>query len=159
MNSEQAGQKVKRIVRLLATDIDGNLPLERALRKIKGISFMFSKAICNLSGIDPKMKIGLLGEDELKKVENLINNPTFPKWLLNRRRDLETGRDIHLVGSKLDFKKREDIDMLRKMRAYRGVRHQFGLPVRGQRTRTSFRTHKSVGVRRKEARKPAAERK
>jgi hypothetical protein len=35
------------------------------------------------------------------------------------------------------------------MRAYKGVRHELGQPVRGQRTRSSFRTQKTVGVARK----------
>jgi small subunit ribosomal protein S13 len=46
---------------------------------------------------------------------------------------------------------------MRKMRSYKGVRHQLGQPVRGQRTRSTFRTSKrAVGVMKKSAAKPAA---
>ena len=147
---------VKKIVRLLATDLDGELTVRRALMKIKGIGFMFSRAICKISGIDPEKKIGSLDEGELKRLENCIRNPTaeanFPKWLLNRRKDMETGGYIHLVGSALDLRTREDINLLKRIKSYRGIRHELGLPVRGQRTRSSFRTQRTVGVTKKTAR-------
>jgi len=146
----------KRIVRLLATDIDGRLSVGRALRKVKGVGFMFSHAVCLSVGVDPNKKVGLLGESELKTIEKYFKdlnqgNITVPKWMLNRRRDAETGENVHLIGSTLDFRKREDINTMKRIRAYRGVRHELGLPVRGQRTRTSFRKNKTVGVSRKKA--------
>jgi small subunit ribosomal protein S13 len=147
---------VKRIVRLLATDLDGELNVGRALKKIKGIGFVFSRAICTISGIAPEKKIGTLSEEELKKLEDCIKNPAeLPKWLLNRRKDWESGIDAHLVGSSLDLRKREDINLLKRIRSYRGIRHELGLPVRGQRTRSSFRTQKTVGVTKKTARMQA----
>ena len=151
-------QPVKRIVRLLATDIDGNLSVERALRKIKGISFMFSRAVCIKSDVDRKKKIGLVTEAELKNLERIIKTHEMPAWMVNRRKDLETGKDLHVVMSDLDLKRREDINLLKRMHSYKGVRHELGQPVRGQRTRSSFRTSKSVGVSRKKiiaAAKPA----
>ena len=147
---------VKKIVRLLATDLDGELTVRRALRRVKGIGFMFSRAICKISGVDPEKKIGSLNEEELKKLENCVKNPTaegnFPKWLLNRRKDMESGKYIHLVGSALDLRTREDINLLKRIRSYKGIRHELGLPVRGQRTRSSFRTQRTVGVTKKTAR-------
>lgn len=141
--------ETRKIVRLMATDIDGSLPVGRALRKIKGISFMFSNALCVHIGIDKRKKVGDLNEEEVKIIENAIKGPGFVPWLFNRRKDFDTGKDAHVVGSELDLKKREDINFLKKMRAYRGIRHEFGLPVRGQRTRSSFRTQKTVGVAKK----------
>lgn len=143
---------VKKIVRLLATDIDGELTIGRALRKIKGIGFTFGRAICTVSGIDPEKQIGSLSEDELKKLENCIKAAELPKWILNRRKDMESGEDIHLVGSNLDLRTREDINLLKRIRSYKGIRHELGLPVRGQRTRSSFRTQRTVGVTKKSAR-------
>ncbi len=142
-------QEIRRIVRILTTDIDGSLNVERALRRIKGVSFMFSKSVCIATGIDPRKKVGTLGENEIKTLENFIKNPHLPAWMLNRRKDPETGETLHLTMANLDLKKRDDINMLRKMRAYKGIRHELGQPVRGQRTRSSFRTSKSVGVSRK----------
>jgi small subunit ribosomal protein S13 len=62
---------------------------------------------------------------------------------------MDTGKDVHVVGSKLAISLREDVNTLRKIRAYRGIRHESGLPVRGQRTKSSFRTGGTLGVRRK----------
>jgi len=139
----------RRIVRILTTDIDGSLSVERALRRIKGVSFMFSKSVCTATGIDGKRKVGLLNEAEVKTLEGFIKKPTLPRWMLNRRKDPESGDDTHLTMADLDFRKREDINTLRRIRAYKGIRHELGQPVRGQRTRSSFRTQKTVGVSRK----------
>jgi len=64
-------------------------------------------------------------------------------------RDLETGEDLHLVGPDLKFTREQDVKMMIKIKSYRGVRHMFGLPVRGQRTKSSFRKGRTVGVVRK----------
>ncbi len=141
--------EARKIVRLMEADVDGALSTERALRKIHGISFMFSRAICTSAGIDRRKKIGELSEEEIKRLEGTIRNPQFSVWLFNRRKDVETGNDMHAVSSALALKKREDINFLKRMRAYRGIRHELGLPVRGQRTRSSFRTQKTVGVAKK----------
>ncbi|MDI6721030.1 MAG: 30S ribosomal protein S13 [Candidatus Aenigmarchaeota archaeon] len=154
--------ETRKIVRIFSTDINGELGIERALRRVKGIGFMFSRDVCVALGIDGKRKVGTMSPDEVKRIESFIRQPTFPGWMLNRRKDIETGRDIHAVMAELDLKKREDINMLKKMRAYRGIRHEFGLPVRGQRTRSSFRTQKTVGVSKKRAqaqRAPPAQKK
>lgn len=145
----EAKQETRRIVRIMTTDIDGSLNVERALRRIKGISFMFSKSVCTATGIDARKKVGTLNESEIKTLESFIKNPQLPAWMQNRRKDPETGETSHLTMSGLDLKRRDDINLLRKMRAYKGIRHELGQPVRGQRTRSSFRTSKSVGVQRK----------
>jgi len=139
----------RRIVRIMSTDVDGNLPVGRALRKIKGIGFMFSNAICTATKIDRKIKVGNLSEAEVKQLEAFITNPKLYAWLLNRRKDPETGKDLHVTMAELDLKKREDINLLKRIKVYRGVRHELGQPVRGQRTRSSFRTQKTVGVSKK----------
>ena len=141
--------ETRKIIRLLSTDIDGNLGLQRAMRKIKGLSFMFSRNTCIALGLDGKRKVGTLSDEELKHIESFVKNPTFPQWMLNRRKDIETGKDLHIVMSDLELKKREDINLLRRIKSYKGVRHELGQPVRGQRTRSSFRTQKTVGVSKK----------
>jgi small subunit ribosomal protein S13 len=146
----------RRIVRFLATDLDGNMRVDAALRRIKGINFMLSNAVCLATKIDARKKIGTLNDSELKTLENAIKNPAFPPWMLNRRKDAESGNDVHLVGSDLDLRKRDDINFMKRIRSYKGVRHEFGLPVRGQRTRSSFRTQKTVGVSKKGAKQAAA---
>mgnify|MGYP001603310734 FL=1 len=149
----EAKSEVRNMVRLMATDIAGRLHVINALRKIKGISFMFSHAICTNTGINPRAKIGSLNDNDLKTLENAIKSPSLPGWMLNRRKDIETGSNMHLIGTQIDLMRREDINLMRRMRSYKGVRHQMGQPVRGQRTRSSFRTSKrAVGVMKKAAR-------
>jgi len=151
MKTPDAKSEGKRIVRILATDIDGAMPLERALRKIKGISFMFARATCIATGTDGKKKIGIMSEQDIKAIEEFIKQPKLPQWMLNRRKDPEAGTDMHLTMSSLDLRRREDINTMKRMRSYKGIRHESGQPVRGQRTRSTFRTQKSVGVAKKKA--------
>lgn len=89
--------------------------------------------------------------DSQKTSPTSDSSSSFPSWLLNRRKDVETGENSHLSGVALDLKKREDINRLRKIKSYKGFRHELGLPVRGQRTRSSFRRNKTVGVSKKKA--------
>jgi small subunit ribosomal protein S13 len=150
----------KKLVRFMEAVLDGNLASERALRNIKGIGHSFSKVVCYTAGIDPKKKLGDLSPDELASLEKHIRNPEMPAWMINRRKDPETGKNIHLVGNTLDFSRREDINVMKRMRSYKGIRHEQGQPVRGQRTRSTFRTKKTVGVMKKAAKqaaKPKAE--
>ena len=146
-------QEERKIVRLLAADLDGKLSVIRALRKIKGVSFMVSNTICTVTNTDPRKKVGLLSEVEIKNLENVMSNldKHAPDWMLNRRKDRETNINMHLFSTALDLKKRDDINIMKKMHSYRGIRHELGLPVRGQRTRSSFRTQKTVGVTKKKA--------
>ena len=147
-------ESIKGIVRISNFDIFGNKTIYNGLRKIKGVSFMLSNAICNNLNLDKDRKIGTLNEEEIKKIESLIEHPDkFPIWLLNRRKDFETGKDLHLTGSKLTLSKEFDIKKLKRIKSYRGLRHAIGQPVRGQRTRSHFRTGTSVGVQRKAAAK------
>lgn len=145
----------RRIVRIAATDIDGALPTGAALRRVRGISFMFANAICRSTGIDGKRAIGSLTDKELEMLQTFISNqataPVVPKWMLNRRKDPESGADGHIVGTTLTFRQREDINFMKRIRCRRGIRHELGLPVRGQRTRSTGRKGRGVGVMRKAA--------
>ncbi len=142
-------QKIKAIIRIANTDIDGNKDIYMALRKIRGISFMFSNAVCNYLNLEKKRKVGTLEEKEIKDIEGLIDNPKFPEWMLNRRKDYETGENKHLTGSKLRLTHDFDLKRLRKIKSYRGLRLAHGLTVRGQKTRSHFRKGRSVGVQKK----------
>lgn len=152
-------KELKVVVRVAGTDLDGEKPLIHSITKIKGISYSMAKAICNASGFDPKIKLGALSEKDIEKLEEVIKDPAkfgVPTYLFNRRKDLESGKDLHLVGTDLDIAKKFDIQRLINLKTYKGIRHMYGLPVRGQRTRSSFRKGRTVGVMRKAAKQAAA---
>jgi len=149
---ERGKEDARTLVRVAATDLDGERPVEIALKRVKGISQMMSNAICTVSGIDCSRKIGSLSEAEIQKLEEIIKDPMkfgVPVWAVNRRRDIMTGADMHLTGPDLDMTTKFDVQRMVDMKSYKGVRHMLGLPVRGQRTRSSFRKGRVVGVIRK----------
>jgi small subunit ribosomal protein S13 len=155
MAKKEADDKgLKNIVRVLETNLDGSKPVGLAIGRIKGVSFMLANAISLKFGASGK-KVGDLSEDEIKKLEDIIGSPQkhgIPSWMMNRRGDPELGEDRHLTVSTLDFTRTMDINEMKKKKSYRGVRHIQNLPVRGQRTRGSFRRGKVVGVSKKKAR-------
>lgn len=136
----------KRIVRILSKDIEGGANLYTGLTKIKGVSWAISNAMCKKLKIDKKRKIGSLTEEELKEITDFLKNPSIPEYMLNRRQDFETGKNLHLASSDLDLKKETDLKRLKKIKSYRGIRHAANLPLRGQRTKAHFRKNKQKGV-------------
>jgi small subunit ribosomal protein S13 len=135
-----------RIVRILSKDIEGNMTLYAGLTKIKGISWAFANAICHVLGLDKNKKIGSLTEAEIKKITDFVKNPNLPNYIINRRKDRDTGEDKHLVGTDLELRKEFDIKRLKQIKSYRGFRHSSGLPMRGQRTKGNFRKNRKKGV-------------
>jgi small subunit ribosomal protein S13 len=150
------------IVRIANTDLDGKRQLIIGLQKIKGISFMMANAYCTILGMDQTRRIGDLSEQEASRLDSLIKSKKpagVPSWLLNRKKDIETGEDMHLVGADLTFTHENDIRQLKKIKCYRGIRHIQGAPVRGQRTRSNFRKNKGkvASVKRSVVAKAASE--
>jgi len=140
------------IVRIAATDVDGDLKTIYGLAEVKGVGISLANAVCRVLGLDPDMKIGYLTDEEIQKIESVIANPAkygIPEWMLNRRKDYATGQNIHLVGADLIYYVRQDIEREKKIKSWRGVRHALGLKVRGQRTRTTGRTGITVGVKKR----------
>ena len=145
-------REFRHIVRVTDTDINGTLKVGYALTKIKGVNISLANAILKKAGVNPEIRLGLLSEEQVKKIEDVLLNPAkygIPSWLLNRRKDLETGKDLHLLSSDLVLRTKMDIDLMKKIKSWKGYRHAYGLKVRGQRTRTTGRTGKTVGVSKK----------
>lgn len=134
------------LIRILGADIPGNKKVVVGLTRIKGISWTFSNAVCSVLKIDKEKRIQDLSEKEREQITEFVKNPKLPGFLLNRRRDIEGGEDKHLIGTDLDLQKEFDIKRQRKIKSYRGWRHAFGQPVRGQRTKSHFRKNKTIGV-------------
>lgn len=79
-------------------------------------------------------------------------NPTqykIPGWFLNRQKDIVDGKDGQTLANGVDSKLRDDLERLKKIRAHRGLRHYWGLRVRGQHTKTTGRRGRTVGVSKK----------
>ena len=111
--------------------------------------------------LNKNKKIEELSEDEIKKIQDFIKNPQLPIFMINRRKDYDSGENKHLHGADLDLQVEFDIKRLKKIKAYKGIRHSTGQPVRGQRTKSHFRTNSrktgAVGVtKKKEAPKAKA---
>jgi len=148
----------RHILRITDTDVDGTLKATYALTKIKGISLSLANAILKKAGVNPDTRAGFLTEVDVEKIEEIIGEPTkfgLPRWLLNRRKDLETGKDTHLIGADLALRTKTDIEQMKEMKSWRGYRHAYGLKVRGQRTKTTGRSGKALGVKKKAIMRPA----
>jgi len=154
-------QEIKDLVRIANTDMNGAKNIVYALNNVKGVGIMLAHAIVKMSGISMTKKAGELTEQELNKIESAIKDPMsigIPAWMVNRRKDPETGKDIHMTTADLTYSVENDIKMMKKIKSYKGVRHTLGGPVRGQKTRSNFRKNKGkvLGVRRAPAAKAAA---
>ncbi len=153
MADEQNAPNFKHLVRIANTDLAGNKPIAYALRRIRGVGFMYANMACRLANIEPLTKTGMLNDKDIATLEAIITKPLLhdvPAWFFNRRKDYETGEDKHLLGPTIKFVQDNDVRRLQKIRAYRGLRHAAGLPTRGQRTRSNFRKNKgkTLGVQR-----------
>lgn len=145
-------ESFKHIVRIAGTDCDGSKKVVYGLAQVKGVGVNLARAIVNMLGIDPEMRLGYLSDDQVKKIEEVLSNPVehgIPPWMVNRQKDLETGKYLHLIGADLVLTQRADIERMIKMKCWKGVRHSLGLKVRGQRTRTTGRKGITVGVKRR----------
>ena len=137
------------IIRIAGNDIPGEKKVIVGLTQIKGVGYMFANTILNVLKLNPNQRMGYLSSEQIKSIENIIKNPSesnFPSWFLNRRRDVETGEDKHLITSDVAFTIRNDIEREKTSGSWRGIRHMFGLKVRGQRTRCTGRKGGAVGV-------------
>lgn len=95
---------------------------------------------------------GEITSEELERIVTIIQNPTqykIPTWFLNRQRDIVDGKDSQVLANGMDSKLREDLERLKKIRAHRGLRHYWGLRVRGQHSKTTGRRGRTVGVSKK----------
>ena len=109
--------------RLLGVEIPDNKPAYISLTYLYGVGQPTARELCHKAGIDPQKRARDLGEDELGRLAALLERDYVVEGPLRRR-------------------VQQDINRLRDIRCYRGIRHRLGLPVRGQRTRTNARTRK-----------------
>jgi small subunit ribosomal protein S13 len=109
--------------RILGVDIPNDKKARISLRYIYGVGPYLAEEICGRAGIDPDKRARDLTEDEVAKLAKLLE-------------------DDYVVEGQLRRQVQQNINRLRDINCYRGLRHRKGLPVRGQRTRTNARTRK-----------------
>ena len=122
------------MARILGVDIPGEKRIDISLRYIYGIGPTNSTAILERAGIDPAVRAKDLNEQQLSQIVHAIQEG---KYVIEGDLRREIGMNLK---------------RLQGIKAYRGIRHLRGLPVRGQRTSTNARTRKgprkTVGVQR-----------
>jgi len=146
-------REFQHIIRFAGADIKGAQPVTYALTNVKGVGIKLANAIIEKSGLTPETRMGFLSSNDVEKIEDIIKNPVkygIPVWLLNRQKDVETGKDIHLLGTDLIVQNKSDIDQMKMIRSWKGFRHSYGLKVRGQRTKSTGRKGKAMGVKKKQ---------
>ena len=136
-----------------------------ALTEIKGVGRRYANLVCKKADVDLNKRCvclssgstnlctnpsaGELNSDELERIVTIMQNPAqfkIPTWFLNRQRDLTDGKDSHVLSNAIDQKLRDDTERLKKIRSHRGLRHHWGLRVRGQHTKTTGRRGKVVAT-------------
>jgi small subunit ribosomal protein S13 len=150
--TEKAPDKdIRYFVRIRNTDLDGTRSVQIALTKIPGIGRITARAISRLAKVDPLGVMGKLDDAGVDRLRQVVEDygPRVPRWMLNRPADIYTGEGRHLLSTDVLIGKEDDVNRMRKIRCYRGIRHETGQKVRGQRTKSTGRTGTTVGVKRK----------
>ena len=111
--------------RIAGVDIPKNKQVWVSLQYIYGIGATLSRKILAQAGITAETKVDDLTDDELSRLREVIDKEQKVEGELRKAVDLNIKRLIE-IGS------------------YRGIRHRYGLPVRGQRTRTNARTRRGT---------------
>jgi small subunit ribosomal protein S13 len=121
--------------RIAGIDLPDHKKIRFALRYVYGIGPERADEILQLANVNPDTRARDLTSDEVNKIQRLV--------------------DKYPVEGNLRRIVNENIDRLKRTKAYRGLRHQAGLPSRGQRTRTNGRTkrgaRRTIGAMTKEA--------
>ncbi|MEC8404495.1 MAG: 30S ribosomal protein S13 [Verrucomicrobiota bacterium] len=112
--------------RILGVDIPANKKLVFALRYIYGIGPTRAQAIVAEAGFDADRRAGDLSEEELNQLSTIVADKQY------------------IVEGDLRREVTANLKRLSAIRSWRGIRHQRGLPVRGQRTKTNARTRKGA---------------
>ena len=148
------------LLRVIGTSIEGHRPIAFGLSQIRGVGRRLAQAVIEIArredpSIDPRMRIGMLSEAQQENLVKIIKDPVahgIPVWMVNRQKDLRTGENRHISGTDLELMMKFDIDRMKRTRSWKGIRHMYGLKVRGQRTRTTGRRGLVVGFYRAKAR-------
>jgi len=144
-------EEIRYFVRIGTTDLDGTKSVRVALTGIKGVGRHTSTMISRMAGVDELAQLGKLDEASVNRIRTAVEQyaSKIPLWMANRPKDVYTGESRHLFGADVSLAKDEDVNLMRKIRCYKGIRHETGQKVRGQRTKSTGRTGSTVGVKKK----------
>ncbi len=147
----QEEQEINYFVRVNNTDLDGTRPVIVSLTGIKGVGRHAAKIIAEAADVPKHELMGKLDEASVDRIREVMGSykERIPVWMTNRPKDIYTGETRHVLGPDVAMTLEEDLNLLKKIRAYRGIRHETGQKVRGQRTKSTGRTGLIVGVKRK----------
>jgi small subunit ribosomal protein S13 len=147
-NADEEDEDIRYFVRIGQTDLDGTKSVERSLTEMKGIGRRTARIIADKADIDRRATFGALEEEEIESIVSLVEGyaDEAPDWLANHRNDFFAGETTHEIGNDLELTRRQDINRMKMINSYKGVRHKRGQKVRGQRTKSTGRTEGTIGV-------------
>jgi small subunit ribosomal protein S13 len=156
---EGEDEDIRYFVRIGQTDLDGTKSVERSLTEMNGIGHRAARIITEKAGVDRTATFGALEDDEIESVVDLVEGfaDEVPDWLANHRNDFFEGETTHEIGNDLELTRRQDINRMKMIDSYKGVRHKRGQKVRGQRTKSTGRTEGTIGVNVEAIKEEAAE--
>ena len=111
--------------RILGVDIPNDKKALISLQYLYGVGPQVAAELCQKAGVNPDTKSRELTDEEISRLAIILE------------------RDYTVEGP-LRRHVQQNINRLRDIKCYRGIRHRLGLPVRGQRTRTNARTRKGA---------------
>lgn len=146
------------IVRIANTDLDGTRPTALALTGVRGVGLRVAEVACHLASVGASEMIGNLPEATVEGLESTLGElaSRVPPWMVNHPHEPMVGESPHFFGPDLETRRRDYVNQMKMIRSYRGVRHERGQKVRGQRTRSNGRTGMAAGVLKKAAKEAAA---
>ena len=161
-NADEDGEDIQYFVRIGRTDLDGTKSVERALTDMNGIGRRVARIIAEKADVDRRDVLGALDEETIDEIEAIVNQVTgfaddHEDWLANRQKNFFSGETTHEIGNDVRLTRRQDINRMQMIRSYRGIRHERGQKVRGQRTKSTGRSEGTVGVNVEQIREEQAE--
>ncbi len=148
-----AYKEARGIVRILGKDLKGNIELQDALPKIRGIGRSISKSLVNSVfkelKIEPEFHVGDLTDTQIQSIESILKDPVshgVKSFMVNRPKDPETGTPKHTLQTDLQLALRNDVEHEKGIHSWIGWRISIGQKVHGQHNRTTGRTGLTVGV-------------
>ena len=141
-------EDIRYFVRVGRTDLDGTKSVERSLSELDGVGRRTARLVAKEVGVDRTATIGTLDDDTIDEIVDLVEGlaDELPPWLTNRPDDFYSGSPSHEIGNDLGLTRQQDINRMKMIDSYKGVRHKRGQKVRGQRTKSTGRTEGTIGV-------------